>query len=118
MSEAKPKYHFEEVKEGEKVDENLPLKDRVIVITKTQDYKLSFQDMHNMRAMFLKTKASKEKELVRVQASIVEAEASIVKWDAEIALAIADLPELEAESGIVSPIQEGDLEEGGEEAAA
>lgn len=113
------KYSFFVPEEGEdQVDPNLPLKDRVLVISRTQDYKLSFQDMHDMRAMYLKDGVNAEKAVAREKQKVEDCAASVKKWDEAIAQAEIDLPELEGVSGIVSPIQEEDLEGGDEEVGA
>ena len=108
------------VQEGQ--DEKLPLKDRVLVIKRSQVYRLSFQEMHDMRAMYLKEAENAGKEIARAEEKRAGALESAAKWESEIAKVVAEIPELEKESGIVSPIQQGDLdggdEDGGEAVAA
>lgn len=106
--EAPASYRFDESEENN--DPALPLKDRVLVITKTQDYRLSYQDMHNMRAMYIKDRGNAENEIARAEAKRDECDANIAKWDAEIALVNSQIPELAKQEGVESPIQKKDLE--------
>lgn len=107
------KYDVPEDPEAKKQFDELPLKDRQLTISRETTFKLTFQEMHDLRAMHLKAVDNAQKEIERAQAEKEESLRKVKQWEDEIKKASQDLPELAPFSGIEgieSPIQKKDLE--------
>ena len=107
---------------------DIHLKDRVLVIERNTSYRLTFQEMHDLRAMHIKTLENQVKETARNEEAMADSQRQIKNWTDEIKKAAIDIPELAQHSGlegvtepVASPIQPEDLkkdDQGGESTPA
>lgn len=94
-----------------------PLKDRVLVIERSTTYRLTFQEMHDLRAMHVQAAEGALKEKARAEEAYADAMKSVENWTKEIEKASQDIPELapfsgldEEKHGVKSPVQPTDLQ--------